>query len=114
MKIHRFSGLLAFCCLLPAGTVQGQTGDVPQDYHNPALPTARRVEDLLARMTLEEKVAQMLCIWKAKRQITDAQGASTRPVRRNGSGSGSGGSSAPATAMGHGRRRNSPTPSRSG
>src|SRR6516164_9641317 len=74
MKIHRFSGLLAFCCLLPAGTVQGQTGDVPQDYHNPALPTARRVEDLLARMTLEEKVAQMLCLWNAKKPITDAQG----------------------------------------
>jgi beta-glucosidase len=32
------------------------------------------VDDLLARMTLEEKVAQMLCIWNAKRQITDAKG----------------------------------------
>jgi beta-glucosidase len=38
------------------------------------LPTARRVEDLVSRMTLEEKVAQMLCFWNAKRQITDAQG----------------------------------------
>src|SRR5205085_7731883 len=33
-----------------------------------------RVEDLLSRMTLEEKVAQMLCLWKDKRQITDARG----------------------------------------
>jgi beta-glucosidase len=32
------------------------------------------VDDLLARMTLEEKVAQMLCTWNAKRQITDAKG----------------------------------------
>jgi beta-glucosidase len=32
------------------------------------------VDDLLARMTLEEKVAQMLCLWNAKRQITDTQG----------------------------------------
>ena len=39
-----------------------------------SLPTARRVDDLLARMTLEEKVGQMLCLWNAKRQITDARG----------------------------------------
>jgi beta-glucosidase len=32
------------------------------------------VDDLLSRMTLEEKVAQMLCIWNAKRRITDARG----------------------------------------
>jgi beta-glucosidase len=35
---------------------------------------ARRVDDLLARMTLEEKVAQMLCLWNGKKSITDAQG----------------------------------------
>jgi beta-glucosidase len=32
------------------------------------------VDDLLARMTLEEKVAQMMCLWNGKRQITDAKG----------------------------------------
>ena len=74
MGYHRFSGFLALCSLLPAGTARGQSGGAQEDYHNPALPTARRVEDLLARMTLEEKVAQMLCLWNAKRQITDAQG----------------------------------------
>jgi beta-glucosidase len=74
MDYNRFSSLLALCSLLPAGMVQGQTGTARPDYLNPALPTARRVEDLLARMTLEEKVAQMLCLWKDKRQITDAQG----------------------------------------
>jgi beta-glucosidase len=67
-------GLLLLCLLLPVETAQGQTGEAPVDYHNPGLPTARRVEDLLARMTLEEKVAQMMCLWNAKRQITDAQG----------------------------------------
>src|SRR5438270_4540766 len=74
MKSNRASGLLVLCSLLPAGTVPGQTGGARPDYQDPALPTARRVEDLLARMTLEEKVAQMLSIWNAKRQITDAQG----------------------------------------
>ncbi|HEY1379667.1 MAG TPA: glycoside hydrolase family 3 N-terminal domain-containing protein [Gemmataceae bacterium] len=52
----------------------GQTGQPQPDYRNPALPTARRVDDLLGRMTLEEKVAQMLCLWNGKRPITDAQG----------------------------------------
>ena len=44
-------------------------------YKNPSLPSARRVKDLLGRMTLEEKAAQMLCIWQEKAQtLVDAQG----------------------------------------
>jgi beta-glucosidase len=35
-------------------------------YLNPKLPVAERVRDLLSRMTLEEKVAQMLCVWQEK------------------------------------------------
>lgn len=38
-------------------------------YRDPALPTADRVADLLSRMTLAEKVAQMLCLWKQRDQI---------------------------------------------
>jgi beta-glucosidase len=74
MASPRFSGLLVLCSLLAAGTVHGQTAEARPDYRNPALPTARRIEDLLARMTLEEKVAQMMCLWNAKRHITDPQG----------------------------------------
>jgi beta-glucosidase len=74
MEPKRVSGLLVLCTLLPAGVVQGQTEGPRPDYLNPALPTARRVDDLLSRMTLEEKVAQMLCLWDAKRRITDAEG----------------------------------------
>jgi beta-glucosidase len=74
MRYECFAGLLVLCSLLPVPAVEAQTGKARADYQNPALPTARRVEDLLGRMTLEEKVAQMLCIWNAKRQITDAQG----------------------------------------
>ncbi|MBN1457128.1 MAG: hypothetical protein JW912_04675, partial [Sedimentisphaerales bacterium] len=33
------------------------------EYLNSALPIKKRVEDLLSQMTLEEKVAQMLCVW---------------------------------------------------
>ena len=33
------------------------------DYKNPRLPVDQRVADLLSRMTLEEKVAQLICLW---------------------------------------------------
>src|SRR5271168_1411539 len=41
-------------------------------YKDRAAPVEARVEDLLARMTLDEKVAQMLSIWDAKSEIFDA------------------------------------------
>ena len=44
-------------------------------YKNSSLPSARRVKDLMARMTLEEKAAQMLCIWQKKPEtLVDADG----------------------------------------
>jgi beta-glucosidase len=47
----------------------------PAAYRNPALPAARRVKDLLSRMTLEERAAQMLCVWQKKPEmLVDAQG----------------------------------------
>jgi len=39
------------------------------DYKNPELSITKRVSDLLRRMTIEEKVAQMLCIWGQKKTI---------------------------------------------
>ncbi len=35
-------------------------------YQVAGLPAERRVEDLLARMTLDEKAAQMMCVWQQK------------------------------------------------
>lgn len=44
-------------------------------YKDPKLPSARRVADLMKRMTLEEKAAQMLCIWQGKAQtMVDEKG----------------------------------------
>jgi beta-glucosidase len=43
-------------------------------YRDPTVPVDARVADLLARMTLEEKVAQLLGIWVQKVKIQDAQG----------------------------------------
>src|SRR5689334_23603996 len=50
-------------------------GTVPSLYKNPNAPVARRVKDLLARMTLEEKAAQMMCVWQEKNsKLLDAHG----------------------------------------
>ncbi|MYM66756.1 beta-glucosidase [Pseudoduganella sp. FT55W] len=43
-------------------------------YKNASLPVEKRVDDLLGRMTLDEKIAQMLCTWQAKTEIQDAKG----------------------------------------
>ncbi|MBS1793193.1 MAG: glycoside hydrolase family 3 C-terminal domain-containing protein [Acidobacteria bacterium] len=45
------------------------------DYKNPKLSVPKRVKDLLARMTLEEKAAQMMCVWQEKNtKLLDAGG----------------------------------------
>jgi len=43
-------------------------------YKDPSQPVERRVADLLGHMTLEEKVAQTLAVWKRKERITDEEG----------------------------------------
>jgi beta-glucosidase len=44
-------------------------------YKDATAPIEARVEDLLSRMTLEEKVAQMLCVWRQKSaSLVDATG----------------------------------------
>ena len=41
-------------------------------YWNAKLPTEQRVADLLARMTLEEKIAQITALWENKTEVQDA------------------------------------------
>ena len=56
------------------GAKLSHSGKIPTDkapilpYRNPALSPEKRVKDLLSRMKLEEKAAQMLCIWQKKPQ----------------------------------------------
>src|SRR3954470_13488915 len=49
-----------------------RTDNLP--YRNATLPVERRVDDLLARMTIDEKVAQMVSLWNGKSDITDDGG----------------------------------------
>jgi beta-glucosidase len=44
--------------------------DDSQKYKDSGLPVNQRVEDLLGRMTLAEKVQQLRCVWQIERDIT--------------------------------------------
>jgi len=81
-------------------------------YQNPALAPAKRLKDLLSRMTLEDKAAQMMCIWQEKAQtLVDAEGnfspAKAKAAFKQGLGLGQVGrpsdAGAPATAPWMGR-----------
>ena len=44
-------------------------------YKNPALAPEKRVKDLLSRMTIEQKAAQMMCVWRSKAEtLLDEEG----------------------------------------
>jgi beta-glucosidase len=71
-------GGIAFAALAAAvpGPVSAQADAPPitrpladAPYWNASLPVEQRVADLLARMTLEEKVAQIVTVWNDKPQI---------------------------------------------
>src|SRR6266480_7570358 len=57
-----------------AGAASAQARQDRAPYLNPSLPIERRIDDLLGRMTLEEKVGQMLCLWQGEGAITDRAG----------------------------------------
>src|SRR2546421_10595158 len=67
--------VFAITCLILAvafalvPSVETQTQSQVPDYKNPRLPVERRVADLLGRMTLEEKVAQLVCLWGGRPQV---------------------------------------------
>ncbi|WP_425429581.1 glycoside hydrolase family 3 N-terminal domain-containing protein [Erythrobacter donghaensis] len=79
MRGIKRAALAAGVCLAAFGMVAAESGhaqtvaveramkDAP--YWNANLPVEQRVEDLLARMTLEEKVAQIITIWDSKPKI---------------------------------------------
>lgn len=62
------------CAALVAAAAGGAAGgarpqDATPDYKNPRLPVERRVADLLSRMTIEEKAAQLVCLWGERPQV---------------------------------------------
>jgi beta-glucosidase len=79
-------GLLTIA-LVSATTVHAQERVA---YRDPAASIEQRVEDLLARMTPEEKIAQLTAIWTQKNQLFDRDGrfdaAAARRLYPNGIG----------------------------
>jgi beta-glucosidase len=62
-----------FCAsILPMSAVAAAPASKPI-YKDASAPIDARVEDLLARMTLEEKIAQIITIWDNKPEIFDAK-----------------------------------------
>jgi beta-glucosidase len=66
------AGLALAGGIIAAGPALAAAADKPV-YKNAGASIDARVEDLLARMTLEEKVAQMQSIWDAKREVFDGK-----------------------------------------
>ncbi|MCK5564923.1 MAG: glycoside hydrolase family 3 C-terminal domain-containing protein [Planctomycetes bacterium] len=55
--------------------MDASSADNKPDYLNPDMPVKRRTEDILSRMSLEEKVAQMVCVWNdAPKTLIDENG----------------------------------------
>jgi len=59
--------------VLGIGTAANPQSRLPI-YKDPHQPVERRVDDLLSRMTLDEKVAQLLTIWEQKAKVQNRDG----------------------------------------
>ncbi|QJR11190.1 Beta-xylosidase [Usitatibacter rugosus] len=71
--LKSLAGLTAYAGASASLPAVAAAGD-PPPYKNPALSVEQRVRDLLPRMTLEEKVAQMIALWFTKTDVTDEKG----------------------------------------
>jgi hypothetical protein len=78
MILHLFRGLklparlfVGWCFWSQALIVSAAPTDL---YRDPTAPVEQRVQDLLSRMTLEEKVAQLRCLWFGKSKLVDNAG----------------------------------------
>lgn len=67
MKAFASIAVIVTVSLASVSVLHAQATDAAPGYKNKNLPVERRVADLLSRMTLEEKVAQTLCIWRNDR-----------------------------------------------
>lgn len=64
----------AVAAVLVASAGHAQSRESRPVYKDPAAPVELRVQDLLSRMTLEEKLAQITAVWSRKTELIDAKG----------------------------------------
>ena len=70
----RTAAAMALAVVLAASPSSAQAPATAPAYKDPRQPVERRVEDLLDRMTLDEKVAQLETIWESKAKLQTADG----------------------------------------
>jgi beta-glucosidase len=77
-QVHILLSAVALASLCPstllAATSAASAATTAPLYKNAGAPVEARVEDLLARMTLEEKIVQISAVWDDKTKIFDAKG----------------------------------------
>jgi beta-glucosidase len=74
MGCGRLSTLILLLSLSWAAAASAADRPDVVPYKDPSVALERRVEDLLGRMTLAEKIAQITCIWDHKKDVLDAAG----------------------------------------
>lgn len=77
MKLDRRSLLASVAALVAAPAFAAEH----VVYRDPKAPVALRVADLLRRMTVEEKVAQLCCLWFSKGLIMDVKTGAFSPEK---------------------------------
>lgn len=65
---HYLCRKLLFCFIFPALALPSASRETKVPYRNPALPVEKRVDDLLKRMTLHEKVGQLMTVLLGSRR----------------------------------------------
>ena len=70
-RLHRLAVAITLAAAL--APVSAGAREPSPIYKDASAPVEARVDDLLERMTLDEKIAQIVTIWEAKSKIFDAQ-----------------------------------------
>ncbi|HEU4650924.1 MAG TPA: glycoside hydrolase family 3 N-terminal domain-containing protein, partial [Croceibacterium sp.] len=70
--VLRLGAGVSLVAMLPAAA-RAATGEAAPLYKDPRAPIDLRVRDLLSRMTLEEKVAQVITLSRSKRDVMDEE-----------------------------------------
>src|SRR5689334_21565694 len=74
------TALMLAALALPTASEAQARRDTPL-YKNPSAPVEQRVEDLLSRMTQEEKIAQITTVWTRKNAVLTAPNGNFDPAK---------------------------------
>jgi beta-glucosidase len=84
VALHRTAlattAMIVAALVLPAAAEAQARRDTPL-YKNPSAPVEQRVEDLLSRMTQEEKIAQITTVWTRKNDVLTSPTGAFDPVK---------------------------------